>query len=84
MTAVFESRGHAELEQRAHTAYEQFIAAGEYRFRSSANAARLRDVLTFNWEMVATASGEVAAVGREFVVLAGDGRIRLDYQFIES
>jgi len=26
----------------------------------------------------------VAAVGREFVVLAGDGRIRLDYQFIES
>jgi len=26
----------------------------------------------------------VAAVGREFVVLAGDGRIRLDYQFIEG
>jgi hypothetical protein len=47
------------------------------------NAVRLRDVLTFNWEMVATGTEEVAAVGREFVVLAGDGRIRLDYQFIE-
>ena len=84
MTAVFESRGHAELEDRARTAYEQFIAAGEYSFRSRANAVRLRDVLTFNWEMVVTGTEEVAAVGREFVVLAGDGRIRLDYQFIDS
>ncbi len=83
MTAVFESRGHAELEQRAGSAYEQFIAGGEYRFTAGAIAARLHDVVTFTWEMVAAASGETVALGREFVVLAGDGRIRLDYQFIE-
>jgi hypothetical protein len=84
MNASFESRGHAELEARARTAYEQFIAGGEYSFRSQGNAARLRDVITFNWEMVTIASDEVVGVGREFVVLAEDGRIRLDYQFIES
>jgi hypothetical protein len=31
-----------------------------------------------------SASGEVAGVGLEFVVLDADGRIRMDYQFIES
>jgi hypothetical protein len=31
-----------------------------------------------------SADGEVAGVGLEFVVLGPDGRIRLDYQFIES
>jgi hypothetical protein len=36
----------------------------------------------FHWEMV-TPDGEVAAVGLEIVLLAADGRIRLDYQLIE-
>jgi hypothetical protein len=31
-----------------------------------------------------SADGAVAGVGLEFVLLAADGRIRLDYQFIES
>jgi hypothetical protein len=47
------------------------------------NAARVGDAVKFNWEMVST-SGEVAGVGLEFLVLDADGRIRLDYQFIES
>jgi len=43
----------------------------------------LGDVVKFNWEMVST-SGEVVGVGLEFMILAADGRIRMDYQFIES
>jgi hypothetical protein len=31
-----------------------------------------------------TTAGEVAGVGLEFVVLAPDGRIQADYQFIEG
>jgi hypothetical protein len=51
--------------------------------RPRQNAKRLDDVVTFNWEMVTTADGEVAGVGLDFV-LGADGRIRIDYQFIES
>ena len=64
-------------------AYEEFIAPGKFSFRSRHNAARLGDVVKFQWEMVSK-GGEVAGVGLEFLVLAADGRIRLDYQFIET
>jgi hypothetical protein len=33
--------------------------------------------------MVRTSDGEVVAVGLEILVLDDDGRIRIDYQFIE-
>jgi hypothetical protein len=41
------------------------------------------DLVKFRWEMV-SADGAIAGVGLAFLVLATDGRIRLDYQFIES
>jgi hypothetical protein len=82
VTPVFQARGHAELEARVARAHEEFVVAGKFSFRSKGNAARLGDVVRFNWEMVSS-DGEVAGVGLEFLVLAPDGRIRLDYQFIE-
>jgi len=48
------------------------------------NAARLRNILKFNWEMVSTATGEVAGVGLEVLVLDERGRITTDYQFVEG
>jgi hypothetical protein len=83
LTARFEARGHGELFARATSAYEEFIARGEFRFRRRDNVQRLADAIKFNWEMVSE-SGDVAGVGLEFLVLASDGRIRTDYQFIES
>jgi hypothetical protein len=83
LTAAFEARGHAALEARATSAYEEFIAPGEFSFRRRDNVERLADVVKFNWEMVSK-DGEVAAVGLAFLVLAPGGRIRRDYQFIES
>jgi hypothetical protein len=41
------------------------------------------DAIKFNWEMVPTAGGDAVGVGLEFLILARDGRFRLDYQFIE-
>jgi hypothetical protein len=81
---IFESRGHDALEARVARAYEEFIAPGEFVFQRRDDAARVGDVVKFRWEMVRKENGETAAVGLEFLVLDGDGRIRLDYQFIES
>jgi hypothetical protein len=83
LAARLEASGHAELEARAASAYEEFIAPGEFRFRRRDDVERLADVVKFHWEMVST-EGQVAGVGLEFLVLAADGRIRRDYQFIES
>src|SRR5262245_41819444 len=83
LTAMLEARGHAALEARATSAYEEFVAPGSFSFRRRDNVERVGDVVKFNWEMIST-GGEVAAVGLEFLILAPDGRIQRDYQFIES
>jgi hypothetical protein len=64
-------------------AYEEFVAAGQYTFRLAGESKRVADAVRFTWEMVST-DGTVAGVGLEVVVLAADGRIQRDYQFIES
>jgi hypothetical protein len=84
MSAVFEVRGHRELEARVSDAHQRFIASGDYAFRRRDDAQRLRDVVKFTWEMVATRDGAVAGVGLEFLVVDRAGRIRSDYQFIET
>jgi len=83
VTALFEARGHAALEARVSGAYEQFVASGEFLFRRRGAAARLRDVVTFGWEMLPVGGGEATGGGLEVLVLDDDGRIRIDYQFID-
>jgi hypothetical protein len=80
---LLEVRGHDELEVRVTRAHEEFVAPGRYAFRARRNAARLRDVVKFNWEMVEVADGTVAAVGLDVFVLDGEGRIRVDHQWVE-
>jgi hypothetical protein len=83
MTPRLQACGHDALQVRVARSYEQFIAAGEVVFRARDNAARLDDVVKFNWEMVRTSDGEVAGGGLEILVLDDNDRIRIDYQFIE-
>jgi hypothetical protein len=83
VTSVFQARGHDELEARVARAYVEFVQEGNFSFRPQENSARLGDAVKFGWEMV-SADGEVAGVGLELVILGPDGRIRSDYQFIES
>jgi hypothetical protein len=52
-------------------------------FRSRDNAAVLRNIVKFNWEMVSTATGEVAGAGLEVLMLDDQGRITTDSQFVE-
>jgi hypothetical protein len=84
VTPTLEARGHDELKVRVTRSYEEFIAPGEFVFRARDNAARLGNVVKFNWEMVPVGGGEAAGVGLEILILDDDSRIRIDYQFIEG
>jgi hypothetical protein len=83
MAATLEARGHAELEARAATSYEQWVGSDGLSFRRRDDVDRLHDVVKFHWEAVSQ-DGQVTAVGLVFLILATDGRIRRDYVFIES
>jgi SnoaL-like protein len=80
--ATREARGYQALEARVVGSHEKNVRDGGYRFRAAKNAQALRNVVTFNWEMVPARGGAVAAVGLEFLVLDERGRIVTDYQFI--
>jgi hypothetical protein len=80
---VLEARGHHALEARVTRAHEEFVASGEFRFRTRGDAVQIGDVIKFGWEMVPAAGGDTAAAGLEFLLLDAQGRIRRDYQFIE-
>ncbi len=79
---IWQVRGHDELEARVTSAYEDFVATGQMSFRSRGGAKRLGDVVTWRWEGVSP-DGEVLGAGLEFVILAADGRIATDYQFVK-
>ncbi|MFC6083258.1 hypothetical protein [Sphaerisporangium aureirubrum] len=83
VTPVLRARGHEDLQTRVTRSYEEFVAPGEFRFRPRDDAARLGDAVKFTWEMVPTAGGPPAGVGVEVLLLAEDGRIHTDHQFVE-
>ena len=83
MAATLEAQGHAELEARAATSYEQWVGSARLSFRRRDDVYRLQEVVKFHWEAVSP-DGEVTVVGLVFLVLGTDGRIRRDYVFIES
>jgi hypothetical protein len=79
-----EARGHDALDVRVTRAHEEFVAPGTFVFRPRGAATRVQDVVTLRWEMVPASGGEPAGAGLEVLVLDAEGRIRRDYQFIES
>jgi hypothetical protein len=76
---TLEATGYDALEARVARSYEEFVAGGEYVFRPQDNAVRLKDLVKFSWEMVATASGEVVGGGQEVLLVGADQRIVTDY-----
>jgi hypothetical protein len=81
MTATLEARGYAEIEARATTAYDEWVASEGLSFRPRDDVERLGDVVKFHWEAIAR-DGEVFAVGLNFLVVGSDGRIVRDYTFV--
>jgi hypothetical protein len=78
-----EVHGHADLEVRVATSHQTNVADKGYRFELAGGIEPLRDMVKFNWRMVPNGGGAVAATGLIVLLLADDGRIRTDYQFID-
>lgn len=75
--------GYTALEDRVTRSYDRSIAPGLNLFRQAGNIEAHHNVLRFNWHMARKTDGHIVAIGFEFFVLAEDGRIAADYQFID-
>jgi hypothetical protein len=80
---VREVHGHADLETRVATSHQTNVVERNYRFEATGDVEQLRDLVKFKWHMVPQAGGAVAATGSIVALLAADGRIRVDYQFVD-
>jgi hypothetical protein len=80
--AAREACGYDALEERIVGSHEKWVRDGGNRFIAVDNAQSLRNVVTFNWEMLPAGDGAVLAAGLEFLILDEHGRILVDYQFI--
>lgn len=79
-----EARGYDALENRIRGSHEKNVRDNGSRFRAARDGRRLHDVVTFHWEMLPADGETVLAMGLEFLVIADDGRILADYQFIPA
>jgi hypothetical protein len=78
-----EVHGHADLEVRVATSHQTNVAERNYWFEVDGGVEQLRDMVKFNWRMAGKGGGAIAATGLIVALLADDGRIRIDYQFID-
>ena len=77
-----EARGYEALERRITGSHDKNVRDGGYRFRAANGARALRDIVTFDWEMLPSGRDEVVARGLEVLLLDSTGHIRVDYQFV--
>ena len=77
------AHGHAGMEQRVIGSHDNWVRDGGCEFRVTGQPNGHHDVVRFGWQMVPAGGGAPIALGSDVVILAEDGRIRLDYQFNE-
>lgn len=82
--AAREARGYPDLEKRIRGSHEKNVRDDGNRFRAAPGARRLRDVVTFYWEMLPTDADTVLVRGLEFLILNDEDRILVDYQFFPA
>ncbi len=82
VSAQADFRGYDAIEAAVKEAHEQFVGRG-YVFKSSNNITGHHNTVRFNWVMVPVGGDEVEAIGFDFLILAEDGRIVADYQYID-
>lgn len=80
---IKEYHGHGGIEAAVQRSYDLFGSRG-FLFRPREEPVSHHGAVQFKWEMITGADGDVDSLGTQFLVLDGDGRIRLDYQFIEK
>lgn len=80
---IKEYHGHSGVEAAVQRSYDLFGSRG-FLFRPREEPVSHHGAIRFAWEMITAADGEVDSLGTQFLVLEDDGRIRLDYQFIDQ
>jgi hypothetical protein len=76
--------GYAALEERIRRSHDKNVTVAGNRFRAVQDACRLRDAVTFHWQMLPADTDPVLATGLEFLIVNDEGRILIDYQFVVS
>jgi hypothetical protein len=79
-----QARGYEELEKRVRGSHEKNVRDNGNRFRAAPGARRLHNVITFHWEMLPANGDTVLVRGLEFLIIDGEGRILVDYQFFPA
>ena len=79
-----EAQGYEPLEKRIRGSHEKNVRDDGNRFRAAPGARRLRDVVTFYWEMLPANGDTVLVRGLEFLIVDDEGRILIDYQFFPA
>jgi hypothetical protein len=82
-TSANEYLGLEAITGRVAAAHEKFVAGQGYVFRALGPAEAHHDGVRIRWEMASSAGGDAVSGGVQFLLLDADGRIRLDYQFID-
>ena len=82
-TSANEYVGLDAITGRVATSYDKFVAGQGYVFRALGPAETHHDGVRIRWEMAPSAGGDAVSGGVQFLLLDADGRIRLDYQFID-
>ena len=80
-TETGEYRGHDAVEARVASAYEQFVAGGEFVFVPAGDVVTHHNAVTFATHMIPAAGGLPVWSGVMVLLLDPDGRIQRDYQF---
>jgi hypothetical protein len=83
-TQSMAATGYEALGDRVTSAYQAYVRPGKYRFRRTEPPVAHHNAVRVQWEMVTVDDGSVTSVGVEFLILADDGRIISDHQFIVS
>lgn len=79
-----QAQGYEELEKRIRGSHEKNVRDDGNRFRAAPGARRLRDVVTFYWEMLPADADTVLVKGMEFLIINDEGYILFDYQFFPA
>ena len=76
------AQGYEALEARVAGSHDKNVRQNGYRFRLSGEPQQLQGTLLMHWDMVGPGSETLEAYGAVFMMLAEDGRIATDYQFV--
>ncbi|HEY2473296.1 MAG TPA: hypothetical protein VGI19_00710 [Candidatus Cybelea sp.] len=79
---TLEAHGYEELAARILRSHERWVIEEGCIFRRVGDVLEHHRTATFSWEMLAREGGDAISEGRDFFLLAPDGRLQAVYQYV--